>query len=124
MEVAGSVPPAVLAILGGLAKSWLEEDKSVDLSKVVQYLGLGTKDGYEGKGIATKMTAESIVHNKLLGFEKAFVVASAVGSQRVFEKLGFKKVGELLYKDFTFEDNKPFEGLVQPNSAKAYVKVF
>jgi len=94
------------------------------LSKVVQYLVLGTRGGYEGKGIGTKITAASIVYNKSLGYEKAFVQATHRGSQRVFEKLGFQKVAEIIYEDYEFEGKKPYENIVEPKSAIAFVKTF
>jgi ribosomal protein S18 acetylase RimI-like enzyme len=54
---------------------------------------LAVNPSYQGKGIGKDLINAVIAHAQLLGFDKVGLLVSNPDAKRLYEKLGFKKVG-------------------------------
>lgn len=67
--------------------------------RVAHLLGLGIREGYEGKGIAGEMIQATVEHAQSVGYDKIIVETVGGNNQKIFEKLQFKKSLDLPLSD-------------------------
>ncbi|XP_070533036.1 uncharacterized protein [Ptychodera flava] len=89
--------------------------------KILKSYKISVHPDYEGRGIGTKLAdlRRELGEKKDVKFISVFT--TALGSQILYKKLGYEDIGEIFYKDYTYNDEKPFAGITCPPSAKAMV---
>ncbi|XP_070532536.1 uncharacterized protein [Ptychodera flava] len=87
--------------------------------KILKSYKISVHPDYEGRGIGTKIAdvRRELAEKKVVKF--ICLVATALRSQILYKKLGYEDIGEIFYKDYTYNDEKPFAGITSPPSAKA-----
>lgn len=65
----------------------------------------------EGRGLASRLLAETISRAKDRGFERIIGDCTNYKSQNMFAKHGFETVANIRYKDFSYGVRKPFENI-------------
>ncbi|RWS12769.1 hypothetical protein B4U79_17418 [Dinothrombium tinctorium] len=112
---------AIKYLMNKLKHEWLCNDHPdlandpSKMKKILSLFALGVKSTHANLGIATKLLTVSLNHAKSLGYELAFVIATAEISQHIFsKKLGFKQTFVLPYKDAEFEGRKFLAGIEKP----------
>jgi len=86
------------------------------------WFALGTKDGYEGKGIGYALARASVSYAKKRGYKKMVVHASAHPTHVICQKLGFQKRTEIKYDSIMVDGKRPFKGLVEPETCSLWDK--
>ncbi|RWS00342.1 hypothetical protein B4U79_16888 [Dinothrombium tinctorium] len=109
-----------------IAKKWLQKhpeyaENKEKQRKVLSFLGLVVKTGYEGLNIATDLCLTALKHAKTLGYQYAVTVSTAEASQHLFaNKLHFKEYYSVDFDDYELNGEKPFYGVKKPKSIKCY----
>lgn len=116
----------IMHLLQSMTEEWvaLHPEMSADemQAKVAYMLALGVRQGYEGRGEARKIVDAFLNLAKQKGYSQVMVLATAVGSQKIFDTLGFNNVREKLFSDFIYDGAKVFEGVKEPLSIRVYDK--
>ncbi|RWS08212.1 hypothetical protein B4U79_18176, partial [Dinothrombium tinctorium] len=112
---------ALKYLINKLKHEWLYNDHpdlandASKMKKILNLFALGVKSTHANLGIATKLLTVSLNHAKSLGYELAFVIASAEITQHLFsKKLGFKQTFVLPYKDAELKGRKFLAGIEKP----------
>ncbi|RWS06339.1 hypothetical protein B4U79_16224 [Dinothrombium tinctorium] len=114
---------AIKALLNYMKAEWTKRHPEFDANeqKIMNFVALGVKDGFEGFGIASKLVKASLDNAKKSGYQMAVVIATAQGTQHIFSnKYKFKEVYALAYDEFEFKHQKPYYGLKLPPTAKIF----
>ncbi len=104
---------------------WLaaqRDDQEVLSKKAVHFLALGVLAEYEGKGIAQALIHATISYLKAKGYSLVYSSAAALATQKIYSKLGFKKVVEKRHSDFTFNGERVFKDITELESLIVFEK--
>jgi len=75
--------------------------------KVYKGLCVCTAKEARGKGLGTKLIEESIAIATAAGCEYMYLMAASNNSIKIFDKLGFETLSELVYSEFVDAQGKP-----------------
>ncbi len=119
-----SLPPAIAQFLGEADDKWLatRNDEHELKQKAVHFLALGVHPEYQGNGIAQAMIRAGISHSKEIGYSLAYTSTAAIETQRIYEKLGFKKVVEKRLSEFDFKGERVFKDVKELESLIVFEK--
>ncbi|RWS20409.1 hypothetical protein B4U80_12088 [Leptotrombidium deliense] len=100
---------------------YLKAHKETIHSDHLYFVSLGVKNGYENKGIASKLTKVALNNAKIKGLKFVMANASAAATQRIFEhKLKMKTVYSIAYDDIEYNGVKFLNGITDPKNFVVY----
>lgn len=83
---------------------------------------LGVLPGFQGKRIGKTLVELTQNHAKDKGFKYVLVEATSPATKPICEKLGFKNLGNTPYKDFVFNNQKPFVSITDYLGPYLFIK--
>ncbi|RWS21532.1 hypothetical protein B4U80_11833 [Leptotrombidium deliense] len=111
----------MITLLKEYKLQWFQMEPDKTRLKCFFFFNLGVKEGYEKLGIATKLTEFSINVMKQEAYDYVFVIASANGSQYIFErKCGFKEVIANEYENIEYKGIKFLKSITNPKKLIGY----
>mmetsp|Transcript_70309 Transcript_70309/g.81949 ORF Transcript_70309/g.81949 Transcript_70309/m.81949 type:complete len:220 (+) Transcript_70309:31-690(+) len=114
----------IFSILEEIQRKYEEKRPNLKLGEALrsQYTAVSPLEKYRHRGIASNLNRLALEHAVNSGFK--LMVADATGeySRKSFEKSGFSVRAELLYKDFIFENERPFKDIAPPHNKIVFVE--
>ncbi|RWS24937.1 hypothetical protein B4U80_13149 [Leptotrombidium deliense] len=99
-----NVTDAFSDVVNDYKREWFKVHSEEKDAKCVFFLALGTKEGYENLGIASKLVNASLNNAKEKGYDYVYVIASAAQTQHIFEnKYKFKAIIRKEYEKFEYK---------------------
>jgi ribosomal protein S18 acetylase RimI-like enzyme len=120
VETASPSFPPVGGVIGRL-EEWYREARSPRPGECLDLAMLAVGRGQGGRGIAQKLVSVSLERAAAQGFDRAITMATNRTSQHVFQKLGFKELFSVSYKDYTFAGNRVFAA-IEPDDRTALME--
>ncbi|RWS24938.1 hypothetical protein B4U80_13150 [Leptotrombidium deliense] len=112
---------AFFSLTNALKREWFKIHSDEKEAKCFYFITLGIKNGYENKGIATKLVKISLKHAKSKGFDYVFVICTASATQHIFEKkYNFKAVIIKEYENIEYRGIKFLNGIGDPKNMICY----
>ena len=87
------------------------------INKIMYFNGGATRPDYLNKGIATKLTEHSIRHGREQGYRLVAANSSSFYTQKISERMGFKKRKELKYAEYAVNGKIIFENIRAPHQS-------
>ncbi|RWS01286.1 hypothetical protein B4U79_16749 [Dinothrombium tinctorium] len=106
----------IKSLLKQLDRQWqLQNQELVETERIFHIAAVGVDSDYNNLGIASKLILASLNHAKATGYRVVIVEATAIATQKIFEKkYGFKAVVKQIYDEFTYNGKNVFKGLNDP----------
>ena len=123
----GTPPPAglddlglesrpILALLDDLETHY-RRTRTIETGQFVHILMVAVSPAFAGQGIAGRLLERVLLNATLRGYRFAFTEATSAGSQRVFERAGFREIASASYATFELDASRPFASIASPGGA-------
>ncbi len=116
--------PSIVQFNEETNNEWLATRNNKDElnQKAVHFMVLGVLPQYQGNGIAQAMIRASLIHIKAMGYSLVYTTAASIESQKIYSKLGFRKVIDKKYREFVYNGERVFEGIKELESVIVFEK--
>jgi ribosomal protein S18 acetylase RimI-like enzyme len=92
-------------------------DRTIHAGEYLYLLMIGVADGYKGCKIAQNLIKLCLENGIKRGYQTAVTQVTGPISQHILrDKFGFTKQFEIVYKEFTYQSERPFESIEDPPS--------
>ena len=109
-------PSPIGAILGELEERY-KADRTIHTGEYMNLLMIGVADGYKGRKIAQTLIKLCLENGIKRGYKLAVTKVTGPISQHVLrDKFGFIERFEIRYKEFTYQNQRPFVSIEDPPS--------
>lgn len=114
-------PKRIVQLLDNLTEGF--EKLLPYFTKIMKFVTVSVRHDYQRRGIAERLVNLSMEKARSLNCDHIMVTATAIRSQKMFEKLGFKAIKEISYDEFLDENGcKIFNCDDGTNSSKLMIK--
>ncbi len=97
--------------------------KDYGVSRLILLSGVGVHPDYQRRGIATILVERAINHAVQRDYHLCVVGCASLYAQKLYEKMGFERVNEVVYADYTINGKIAFKDVKEPHkSAVLYIK--
>jgi ribosomal protein S18 acetylase RimI-like enzyme len=120
VEAASPSFPPIGGVIGRL-EEWYTDARSPQPGECLDLAMLAVDRGQGGRGIAQKLVSTCLESAAANGYRRAITMATNRTSQHVFQKLGFKELFSVSYKDYTFAGDRVFAA-IEPDGRTALME--
>ncbi|NNE84452.1 MAG: GNAT family N-acetyltransferase [Alphaproteobacteria bacterium] len=120
VETASPSFPPIGGVIDRL-EDWYRDARSPQPGECLDLAMLAVARDQGGRGIAQKLVNVSLESAAAQGYRRAITMATNRISLHVFQKLGFKELFSVSYKDYTFAGNRVFAA-IEPDDRTALME--
>lgn len=106
----------ILALLDDLETRY-RRSRTIETGRFAHVLMIAVSPAVGGRGIAGHLLRSVLASATRRGYRYAFTEATSAGSQRVFQRAGFRELAAESYAAFEFEGSRPFASIQSPAGA-------